>query len=521
VTAAELVRRPTRPPATRLVLPQPPTEEDKTRYLHRQVPLLLVSSMLSLSCLTVSQLHLIQLSPWLWALAPFLVFTLVYYLISLRVNLGSRNFDWRTHRALVGSWNPRTYPTVDVWLPVCGEDLAVLDNTWSHVADLAASYPGWMTVYVLDDGDHDQAAQLARSYDFTYLVRPDRGWFKKAGNLRHAYQNSHGEFIMILDADFATRSDFLAETLPYMHKDPTIGIVQTPQYFRWDPHQTWMEKGASAVQELFYRMIQVSRDRLGGAICVGSCGLYRRAALDSIGGTALIEHSEDVHTGFDLRRQGWKLRYLPIPLATGMCPQQPDAFFTQQYRWCAGSMSLLGSKKFWAARLRPATLCCYLSGFCYYIHTAVAMVFAPLIPIVLLAFLPHQVQLHNYLWIAPSAAYTLVIFPLWNKGRYGPSALMAKALYGWSHLFAIFDIVRGRRLAWQSTGARTKRPTTRIWRSIVIWGGLSGGIWLILGLYRMATMRAANFVFLVAMAFVYITTCVAMPLWARRQAARL
>ena len=43
----------------------------------------------------------------------------------------------------------------------------------------------------------------------------------------------------------------------------------------------------------------------------------------------------------------------------------PDSFLAQQYRWCAGSMSLLGSRKFWAARMRWRTRCCYLSGFRY------------------------------------------------------------------------------------------------------------------------------------------------------------
>ena len=59
---------------------------------------------------------------------------------------------------------------------------------------------------------------------------------------------------------------------------------------------------------------------LHAAICVGSNAVYRRAALDSNGGTTLIEHSEDVHTGFDLRRNGWPLRYIPVNLATGLCP---------------------------------------------------------------------------------------------------------------------------------------------------------------------------------------------------------
>lgn len=521
MTALEVQLQPAAEAVSTLVLPRPPSDEEKYLYVNRQVAVLLVASMLSLTCLTISQVHLVHLGLWVWSLVPFLGFTLIYYLISLRVNLTSRNFELTTHRARVASWAPRAYPTVDVWLPVCGEELGVLANTWRYVARLQASYPGVVKVYVLDDGDDPDAADLAWAHGFYYLVRPNRGWFKKAGNLRHAYQNSEGEFIVIFDADFAPREDFLMEALPYIEKDPAVGIVQTPQFFRWDRHQTWMEHGAGAVQELFYRMIQVSRDRLNAAICVGSCAVYRRTALETIGGTALIEHSEDVHTGFDLRLKGWDLVYLPVPLAAGMCPSEPDAFLTQQYRWCTGSMSLLGSRKFWSARLGPAQLCCYLSGFCYYIHTAAATFFVPLIPVLLLAFLPGQVQLKNYLWIAPSAAYTLVIFPLWNKGKYGPSAIMAKSLYGWAHFFAILDILRGRRQGWQTTGAKSStRRTARIWRCVSVWGGLSGGSWLILGVYRMLTMRAVNFVFLVAMGVLYALTCVVMPFVARGQSVK-
>ncbi|MFD0329590.1 glycosyltransferase family 2 protein [Streptacidiphilus monticola] len=108
--------------------------------------------------------------------------------------------------------------------------------------------------------------------------------------------------------------------LPYLERDPRLGIVQSPQFFRILDAQNWVERGAGAVQELFYRSVQVSRQRSDGAICVGSCAVYRRAALEENGGTTLIEHSEDVHTGFDLRRLGWDLRYVPVALSTGVCP---------------------------------------------------------------------------------------------------------------------------------------------------------------------------------------------------------
>ena len=148
-------------------------------------------------------------------------------------------------------------------------------------------------------------------------------------------------------------------------------------------------------------------------------------------------------------------------MATGLCPSDPDAFLTQQYRWCTGSMSLMKSNKVWPTKLGFWRRLCLSLGFLYYIHTAIFSIMTPLIPIVIVFALPDQVQLHNYLWIVPSVAYNLIVFPLWNRGRYGIEALMTKSLYGWAHLFAVSDILRKRTAAWQPTGGKvtSARPT--------------------------------------------------------------
>ena len=251
------------------------------------------------------------------------------------------------------------YPNVDVFLPVCGEPLDVIKNTWAHVAAHDAVLPGRGHALCLGRSGDQAVAAMAAEFGFIYRSRSNRGWFKKAGNLRYGFQLSSGEYILVLDADFAPRRDLLNELLPYLERDRRIAIVQSPQFFRVLNQQNWIERGAGAVQELFYRAIQVSRQRMDGAICVGTCAVYRRAALQENGGPTLIEHSEDVHTGFDLRRLGWDLRYVPIALATGLCPDTAGAFQVQQYRWCSGSLSLLSSKKFWKARLRMRTRMCY------------------------------------------------------------------------------------------------------------------------------------------------------------------
>ena len=290
---------------------------------------------------------------------------------------------------------------MDVFLPVCGEPIDVLRNTWKYVAAMSEHYQGTVTPYVLDDSHSPELKQMAREFGFAYATRPNRGWFKKSGNLWFGFQVSYGDYILLLDADFAPRHDLLDEALPYMDAYPDTGIVQTPQFFRIADDQTWVERGAGAVQELFYRSIQTARARKGGSICVGSCALYRRAALQDNLGMTLAEHSEDVLTGFDLNSIGWRLRYIPIALSTGNCPDNVLAFLNQQYRWCSGTVGLLFGKRFWGAKLPLYTRMCYISGLIYYIYTALFTFVVPALTIAILAFIPNVLLFKNMIFMIP------------------------------------------------------------------------------------------------------------------------
>jgi cellulose synthase (UDP-forming) len=467
-------------------LPRPPVRHEKALYVNRRLWVLLPASLVSFTGLVVTQVCFLRMSPWLLLLAPFLAFTLVYYLISLLVNMFTPRFDIEGHRRLVSGWTPEIFPSVDVFLPVCGEPTEVLRNTWEHVYEMADHYRGRVHVYVLDDSATNEREAMALEFGFVYQRRPNRGWFKKAGNLRYAYQGTLGDFILVLDADFTPRHDMLNEMMPYFDADPKLGILQTPQFFRVHNGQGWLERGAGTVQELFYRSVQVSRQHHDAAICVGSCAIYRRSALDAIGGSTLIEHSEDVHTGFDMRRTGWALRYIPVPLATGLCPADVNSFFTQQYRWCAGSMSLLGSTKFWNTKMRVRARLSYLSGFCYYVHTALFTFAAPAIPLIMLLGFPQFVKLSSYALVVPSVIYNVVVFPLWHKCSYGLNTWTVKMIYGWAHVWAIWDILRGQPMGWQTTGGTARKTRTgRLWVGIAVWTAGSGAVWTAAAAHRM------------------------------------
>ena len=281
-----------------LVLPTCPTDEEKLSYLHtNRVPLYIFGlfSFLSLSA-----------GMWLFALCSiifvwysvFVGFVDIYLIISYFVGLVGKDWDYAAHQAAVANNPviPESAPTVDIYLPVCAEPIEILENTWNHIERL--QWPaGKIEVHVLDDGAQEIVRDLAQRYGFNYIVREDRPRLKKAGNLRWAFARTSGDFFAIFDADFCPRPDFLMEILPEHLADDKTAIVQTPQFFRITNDQTWVEQGAGATQELFYRVVQVNRNRWGASICVGSNAVYRRAALEEVGGTAEIGFSEDVHTG--------------------------------------------------------------------------------------------------------------------------------------------------------------------------------------------------------------------------------
>lgn len=442
----------------RALLPSPPSDKEKYLYAHRRVRLMLVGSVISFTCMTLSLITFIYHHPILLILTLFLALNILYFAVSMLVNFGTADFNLKDHKLKVARWHPDIYPSVDIFLPTAGEDIAVIENTWKGVQALAASYIGSVKVYALDDGASPQVEAMAQRFGFTYRVRPNRGYFKKAGNLRYGFSISKSRYIVIFDADFTPRRDFLDETLPYF-SDHTIGIIQTPQYFSVTAHQNWLERGAGAVQELFYRFSQVSRQSNDASICVGSNAVYRREALKSTGGTALIEHSEDVHTGFNLRMNKWDVRYVPIIVAKGLCPATMQSFFKQQYRWCMGSMSLMVSRKFWSMDLGLRTRLSYVSGFLYYIHTALMVCYTPLLPLILLIWLPREINLVNYGLIFPAFIFSQVIFPLWHRSIYGVEAWATRSVYGWAHLFAVVDHIRGRPMGWQPTGGKTKKDT--------------------------------------------------------------
>jgi cellulose synthase (UDP-forming) len=436
-------------------LPQPPSDQELYWYFGPQRRWVPVCTSLAFVCTAATMATFALRTPALWAFLAVLALNVAALALSSFNGLRQRRLTRSSHEVLVNAWNPARLPTVDLYLPTCGEPLDVLANAYRAVD--ALDWPGALTVWVLDDADRPEVAALAAAHGHTYVVRPDRGHLKKAGNLNHALTLSRAEYIAILDADFAPRPDFLRHLVPYF-ADPATGIVQSPQCFDTDGSMAWIQRAAGSAQEWFFRWIQPSRDASDAAICCGSNAVYRRSAIDAAGGFARLGHSEDLFTGLALYGQGYRTRYVPVLVAKGTSPDNLASYVNQQYRWAMGNLHLLGSPDLrrigapWRMRL------CFHEGVVGYLAAAVNLFAAPLPPLVMLFCYPGGIRPWHVLPLLAPLWVWHVLLPRISRTRWRIEVIRSNVLMSVAAGAAFWHTLRGRSAAWVPTGAGGAKP---------------------------------------------------------------
>lgn len=101
--------------------------------------------------------------------------------------------------------------------------------------------------------------------------------------------------------------------------DDDVAFVQTPQAY--GNMNNLVSRGAGFMQSVFYRFIQPGRNRFNAAFCVGTNVVFRRTAIEDIGGMNTDSKSEDVWTSLEHER-GWRSIYIPVTLAVGDAPKR-------------------------------------------------------------------------------------------------------------------------------------------------------------------------------------------------------
>ena len=235
------------------------------------------------------------------------------------------------------------YPAVDVFICTYDEPLEILER--SILSALALDYPH-ATVWVLDDTRRDWLRQYCERVGARHVTRPDNKG-AKAGNLNNGLaataHATNAPVILVLDADFSPRPDFLKRTVGLLMSDPDVAIVQTPQfYYNADPiqHNLLAEKSWVDDQRFFFDIFQPAKDAWGCAFCVGTSFVVRRDRLNEIGGFPDQAISEDINLTYTMLAHGYRTSWLNEPLSFGLSAEGIPEYITQRARWCLGTIQV-------------------------------------------------------------------------------------------------------------------------------------------------------------------------------------
>jgi cellulose synthase (UDP-forming) len=284
-----------------------------------------------------------------WLAIPFALASLMTALMTI---ITIRN-HWRYSRPEEHPAPAGQEPRVAVIIPTYGEPVSMVYATAQSV--LEQDYPQDKIVLVISDDAHRDeiravVRRLKKEYPRAivgYNDPPRKGDARrrgdaKAGNLNSIFEMLNREatyvpFIETRDADDKVGDKgFLRQAIGQFLTDPKIGFVQT-----YKDAAVSCGDPFGNLEPLFYRKAMLARNAANAVFPCGSGVVYRREALDEIGGFPIWNLVEDLQSGIEILRRGWRGVYLPVVGAVGqIAPEDIPNVIKQRGTWALDTMRI-------------------------------------------------------------------------------------------------------------------------------------------------------------------------------------
>jgi len=203
------------------------------------------------------------------------------------------------------------------------------------------SYPAF-EVLVIDNNTKDEAlwrpverhCQLLGPRFRFFHIDELPGGKAAALNFGLAHTSADADLVALVDADYIVEPDFLDRLEPYL-RDPKVAFAQTRHDYR-DSADNGFKEAAYGEYRILFTTYMRARMRWGSPIAVGTMVLFRREALEKVGGWAEFCVSEDSEVAIRLSAHGYRGIYLPITLGRGVMPETFGDYRRQRTRWTFG-----------------------------------------------------------------------------------------------------------------------------------------------------------------------------------------
>ncbi len=293
----------------------------------------------------------------LWIAVPFAAATILLLIDLVLAVINNWSIETPKTRFIPQGAEPKVATIIPTW----GETPSMVMKTVESV--FAQDYPAEKLFVIVSDDAHNLALRFAiaewrRRYrdlaaQIEYFEPPKKGSSErrgesKSGNLNAALALLESApdiaFIETRDADDLVGDEtFLRQSIAQLLHDPKLGFVQTVKQAQVAPGDPF-----NNLEPFFYQVILPARCAANSVFPCGSGVVFRRQALDNIGGFPTWNIVEDLQAGVEILSKGWRSTYLPIVGAVSQsAPEDIRNVYKQRGTWALDTMRLFFWRNFW------------------------------------------------------------------------------------------------------------------------------------------------------------------------------
>ncbi len=258
------------------------------------------------------------------------------------------------------------YPDIDVYIPIRRVDINILEKTFLGLKQ--QDYPGNIHIFVADDTPEKELSikyrELCDKYSFTYIYDPSNTRYK-AGMLNIVLPKGKSKYIAFFDYDQIPTPGIIKKFVNVLVSNPNVPFVQAKKSFIGLNNRTKVWSALLYLQ--FFEVYERSKDEIGTVMFAGSTAMFRRDAIESVGGIPETTFTEDNNLSIKLLLNGKHGKFLNIVGSIGTVPPNFRSQISQLWRWSHGGThtlkvnftSLIKSKKLnWSQKIDIiSTLC--------------------------------------------------------------------------------------------------------------------------------------------------------------------
>ena len=244
---------------------------------------------------------------------------------------------WLSYLANLEEQEPDEYgycPGVTILVPAYNEEMVIKESISSL---LSLDYPDY-EVLVIDDGSSDGTYDVACQFEGDYgkarvrvVTKQNSG---KASSLNVGIGLAECDFLLCMDSDSKLTPSTLSKGVAHF-RNPAVGAVAgNVKVINRDGMWTKLQaleyiEGLNVVRKAqgFLRLVN---------IVPGPIGLFRKKALQDVGGYDSDTFAEDCDLTLKLLTKGWKVEYEPEAISYTEAPERLLDLLKQRYRWTRG-----------------------------------------------------------------------------------------------------------------------------------------------------------------------------------------